>query len=314
MAKIDDPSNVLGTFNRVNCFDKNQKDRIKNILLLNGFCEINHEILIENYDLDKGEIISFFSSIVDIANLVLTWEINDEITASLYNRGPINELIGEIVHDLNQDLDKIKNVGLLNGCLIAVSNMREKTFHGLYTDALKGSLFLDFIVSTYSAFEYWMCKIYDDLFDVEEILNSRKKKIVKRFLGNSININECQKKELADQIVKEYCSHIPSRIKIDKVILEARKKQKKDPDLIEITNRDLELVTFYGCLRNSIHNLGVHSKTIDISFYDVKIEKGKASYFSDHSDNVRLCNDLCKLYCKILNNLDLEFNSVIKSK
>lgn len=314
MAKLDDPSNVLGTFNRVNNFDRNQKDRIKNILLLNGICEINHEILIENYDLEEGEIVSFFSAIVDIANLVLTWEINDEITASLYNRGPIKELMGEIIQDLNQDLVESKNVRLIKGCKIAVSNACEKTFHGVYTDALKGSLFLDFIVSTYSAFEYWVCKIYDDLFDVDEILNSRKKKIVKKFFGNLINIDESQKKELADQIVKEHCAHISSRIKIDKVISEARNKRKEDPNLIEITNRDLELVTFYGCLRNSIHNLGEHSKTIDISFYDVKIEKGKASYFSDHSDNVRLCIDLCKLYCKILNNLDLELNSVMKSK
>jgi len=88
----------------------------------------------------------------------------------------------------------------------------------------------------------------------------------------------------------------------------ARKKSKN------ITDRDLELVTFYSALRNSIHNLGYHSKTIDVIFYDIKIEEGKASYYSDYSKNIKLCMDLCKLYCSIINSLDLKVNSLINLK
>lgn len=322
---------VLGTYNMVNPFDKNQKDRIENLLKLNGICIFHHQYLSESCGMIESESgTSFFSVLVDISNVVLTWQIFDEISASLDNRGPLEKLINEVKSNVFNDEDF--NMHLELPYTFAFRDLEYRTFDPelMYTDFINGSLFQDFIVGTYSAFEYWMCVIYDQLFDKSCVIESRKAKVLKIINNKNNTKNEDDRAtieswlaqvqdQISDEIIKQFGSYISASEKIDKVISYASKIYKEKftdnkNGIEQIEKTDRELIKFYAAQRNSIHNLGKHSKSLDISFYGVKVEAGKASYYENHSDNINLCLDLATLFIKVITILDIDHNILIERR
>lgn len=313
---------VLGTYNMVNPFDENQKDRIKNLLKLNGICIYQHKILCnlsKNTESDGAQ--SFFSSIVDISNVVLTWQIFDEISASLDNRGPLSELIGDVKKNAQGDIQE--NPALNIPYEMAFNDLECRTFSPqlMYTNFINGSMFQDFIVGTFSAFEYWMSEIYDHLFDASCAIDRRKAKVTK-MIGDKKNniINEDDRAvieswlarvqdQISDEIIKKFGSYVSSSEKIEIVISHVNKKygqELKDLGVDPIEKEDRDLIKFYATQRNAIHNLGKHSKSSNLCFYDVTIEAGKPSYYKDYNDNINLCLDLIVIFIKVITILEID--------
>jgi hypothetical protein len=330
LSEFQIKNKIFGSYNWVNKFDKNQKDRIKNLLKLNGLCIIEHNYISESCGQVNGEPgRTFFSDIVDISNVVLTWQIFDEISASLDNRGPLGQLIDEVRSDIYNDEDF--DLGFEWAYTLAFDDLKHRTFDPdlMYTDFINGSLFQDFIVGTYSAFEYWMTRIYDNTCKDSDVIDRRKEKVIKLIEKKKNTISDANEKgivenwlvqnqeELSKDIIKKFGSYVSSSEKIDKVISIASKNYSealRDNGVDPISNDDRNLIKFYAAQRNSIHNLGKHSKSLDISFYGVKIEEGKASYYKDHSDNVNLCSDLINLFVKVVRILNVDLNLIIEKE
>ena len=329
-------NNILGSYNRVKSFDKNQIDRIKNLIKLNGICIFQHDLLSESCGLKDGEGgKTFFSALIDISNVVLTWHIFDEISASLENRGPFKELVEDVKSCVFED-DNF-NMNLEFPYAYGFRDLEYRTLDPelMYTDFINSSLFQDFIVGTFSAFEYWMTKIYDHLSDVSCVTDRKKTKVKNlirsinnNFINKDNNINEENKAiietwleqvqdQISDDIIKKFGSYVSASEKIEKVIAIARKtyqvKHKNNEyGLDPIDKDDLNLVKFYAAQRNSIHNLGIHSKSLNITLYDVEIKAGEASYFKNKSDNINLCLDLAKLFVKLITILDIDHNLLVE--
>ncbi|MEN3979061.1 hypothetical protein [Acinetobacter sp. CWB-B33] len=321
---------ILGIYYMVNPFDKNQKDRIKNFIKLNGICIFHHNFLSQSIGLNEGESgKSFFSALVDISNVALTWHIFDEISASLENRGPLKELIEEVKSNVFNDENF--NMDLEWPYALAFKDLEYRTFDPelMYTDFINSSLFQDFIVGTYSAFEHWMTKIYDHINNVSSVIDSRKMKVTKIISNKKNKIKDEEEKavierwleevqdQISDEIIKKFGNYVSASEKIDKVLSTARNKfkdkfQNNKDGIDQIEQTDIDLVKFYAAQRNSIHNLGKHSKSLNISFYGVKINADEPSYFENKSDHINLCLDLAMIFIKVITILEIEHNILLE--
>lgn len=313
--------NGYGCYNQVKNFDKNQKVRIAKILELQGICLAYHQIFGEFFKVQEGEkIASLFSVIINISDSLLLYQIFDEITASFENRANLESLLEEIEHNEICEIlsQKSTNPDLELYFAFAISNFKENTLNQfrlikqnsqeiMYTDFINGSLYQDFTVNTFSAFELFMEKIFNALFDKSDIFNNRKERI-KKILSSEISDVESDILErLSEKILEEYNSYIPSNEKIQKIVKKVDVICKDNKDNVRFENvkplnkREKAFISFYQAQRNSVHNLGIHSKSKSEVYYNVEIEQGKPSYFNNMNDNIEMSLDLLSIYIKIFN-------------
>ncbi|MFZ2726352.1 MAG: hypothetical protein WAX77_08890 [Methylococcaceae bacterium] len=169
-----------------NEFDKNNKERIYNLMVFKGRCLSYSNDLMSNYmqfsPIIKGS--NFYNSISCIIDLLLFFFINDEISACLKGRGPMNDLFTEIL---------IGNYKKEDEKFLANAHRDIQDLFQWRTDFVIGSNFLDFTVSTFSAFEYWVSKIYDKL-KSESTKDSSKVERLKKILINIIKVKKLIKR------------------------------------------------------------------------------------------------------------------------
>jgi len=87
-----------------NKFDKNNKERIYNLLVLKGEALWKGQFLAMRQSNMSGESCSnLFTAISDQIDPLLIYFINDEISASLHERGLLINLIKEVIGDHYND-------------------------------------------------------------------------------------------------------------------------------------------------------------------------------------------------------------------
>lgn len=282
------------TYTKASKFDENQLDRIKHLILLIGKClSYNAELINRMGFQNLNEYNTFYSTIADIASLLVVEQINDEGTACLENRGPV----GEIIYAACAELDP-ENLRLA----ITGKQDIEKTFKN-GTDFINGSAYLDFTVSTYSALEKWMVNIYDKLREKHPSTNSKRNKIkslIEKYIQEKDNSDA--KTLIIDKIIESGGSYVSGGGKIDFVfslIDENKYARNKKSDKC--------LISFYSKLRNTIHNLG-HNKndtTIEMPGSTIQASPNRPLTTTDFSENVKLCSETIDIYRAILEVFDL---------
>lgn len=275
-------------------FDHYQKDRILNLMMLKNYCIERDNALRHAYQF-HGEAASFFTAIVGAVDCLLFAQINEEATVCLEKGGAIGDLLGTVIEDAKSagiPFTRIKH---------AVDDM-EPLFRdrGEY---VRGSLYLDFIVGTYSALEFYMAKIYNCIRTEHPSSNSKIQKLKK--LIDKYNRTEGKDKDQLLNDIAELNTYISGREKIDFVLSKLPKDESRS------RSNYLSTVSFYARARNSVHNLGFSGSPNDAQYSIEKRElihnAGEALLTEDQSDIVRLCQKLVEIYNDVVSeNLNLD--------
>ncbi len=160
------------SYTRLHEYDKNQLDRITNLLKLQGICFYQQDLLMETCNIQPNTMLkSFFNHVIQVSDVLLTWQLFDELTASLDNRGGITDLKSYLCNNQIQKI--IQNNPDLEMPLALAFRSIDGVLNVEYTDFLNGSQYQSFFVNVFSAFEYWTCKFFGAVSNDEEILNSK---------------------------------------------------------------------------------------------------------------------------------------------
>ena len=281
------------TYRQTQEFDRNQKDRILTLLQLKTKCLVQDDALRIAFDFHSPSS-SFFTAIAGAVDCLLFAQINEEATACLENGGPIGELLASIFNDAHEKQIPLKSV------LPALQDM-ESLFHDR-GDFVLGSIYLDFIVTTYSAFEMYMELIYDQLRLVHPS-SGRRLKLLKSLITKYNKAPEETKNHILGCIAK-VSDYVSGREKIEFVLSKLPKESNRD------RAKDLTTVKFYSNTRNSIHKLGVSSSRDSFRYTlggrNLAHDSGAPLLTEDRSDIVRLCRELVDIYSDVVaENIDL---------
>ncbi|MCF7769489.1 hypothetical protein [Achromobacter pulmonis] len=281
------------THRQVEEFDRYQKDRILNLILLKNYCIERDNALRHAYQ-SQGTAASFFTAIAGAADCLLFAQINEEATACLAG-GAIGDLLRSVMDDAN-------SAGIPESQLEHAFKDMEHLFHAR-GEYVRGSLYLDFIVGTYSALEFYMAKIYDRI-RLEYSSSNRKLEKLKKLI-EKYNTSEGEDKHRLLLDIAELNTYVSGREKIEFVLSKLPKDESRD------RSNYLPTVSFYSTARNSVHNLGF-SSSLSESTYSINERAlihnpGEALFTEDRSDIVRLCKKLVEIYDDVVaENLDLE--------
>ncbi len=270
-------------------FDPNQFVRIKKLILLKGECLEISKLHMENYS-NISNYSNFYSSMSDVIDVLLTSQINDELTsASNNNRYPLIPLLEQIY----RSLETLESQKFFHNSQIDL----EQAFTWR-TDFLNGSHYLDFTVSSYSVFECWVSKIYDGIFD-EDSYRKKRVSLALKYLSKIHAIEKPEEKEKNLIKALSECSlYISGAQKIQQVIKLAKEK---NPSIDNVNM--LEKIMFYGSLRNTIHNLGRHQKKTSQTLCDITLEHQEPAFTTDYSNYVELCRDIVYIYKEIIESI-----------
>lgn len=279
-------------------FDGNNLERIFRLLLLQEKCLTYHEEMLAKFASEIGarETTNFYMHIYDITSVPLVFLLNDEITASLKDRGTLPQLI-----------DKIKEK-IIDG------EPLRRSLHGLedifrwQADHLIGSSFLDFIVNVYSAFEQWLSKVYEFIAE-KDIVSERRRRLEALVLDycaiqkdddrESVN----KKKELLTKMMERCQPNIQGSNKIDLVI-----KKIKGIEYCRDIEADARLISFFRTKRNTVHNGGYNyhgrEKKFEIEGEILYIKSDSACYDTNWCATIRLCFELVEIYHSMIKALE----------
>lgn len=252
--------------------DKNNLDRLKALFSLKCRCLYWAEY---NKFFAKS---SFFSDLNDEINMPLTYLLNDEFT-NVSGRDGIGDLIAKC-NENNEYFDYLE---------IENSNYDHNLIHEdlkhIYVwgaDKQIHMVLTRFIISAFSAFEFWMCKSYDIIKSNHKSKNSKLKKLesqLKKYveLYNDGDVEALD--SLKHEIFAKTNSYVSSREKIDFVISKMDFVNLKDKEKLE---KAKELVSFLFAFRNTIHNVMVNKSGKD---YKIEINGTKVELLNNSSPN-----------------------------
>lgn len=265
-----------------------EKDRILNLMLLKSRCLRQDDALRIAFEF-SGVATSFFVSIAGAIDSLMFLLINDEANDCLEERGPIRDLLASIEHDAN-----VK--GLPQSSLRAAVEDMAELFRSR-TSYVVGSAYLDFVVSTFSAFEMFMARVYEHLRHQQPSSGSRLKQL--RALIEKYNAAPDEDKESALlRVSKIKNDYVSGREMIDFVLSRQPKQSERD------RRKDRNTVAFYANSRNSIHNLGKSGAKEDFRCeadgLDLAHAAGGFLSTGDQSDIVRLCGELVDIYSDVV--------------
>ena len=270
-------------FEKVNTFDKNNKERIYNLLVLKGEALIKGNLLALNLGVVEGAKHSnFFTAISDQIDLLIVYFINDEISASLHERGPLKELMCELIDEFHKDED-FKRLERANKDLFDLFVNK--------TDFIIGSSLFDFKVNTFSTFEHFVDELYQELIVAEPRSNKKENQLI-QLIGNYNLESDIDKKKVALEKIKKVNFYISSAEKISYVL---SKCEMGEEDLTKAR----EFLDFYRSQRNTVHNLGVHkgkSQSIVVDGIEIKLDEGSPSFTSNHNSSTFACRKLMEIY------------------
>ena len=281
---------------RERAFGRIEKDRILNLMLLKTHCLSQDDRLRAAFDDFGGYAMSFYVAIVGAVDCLLHAQIKDEAVDCLERGGPVGELLADVVDDARERG--------LPASSIAASVADMESLFGTRHGFVVGSFYEDFVVSTFSAFEMFMARIYEPLRVREPSSESRLEALKKLIAKYNDAQGDAKEKALA-RIAKNSSDYVSGRQKIEFVLARLPKETQRD------RAKDLQVVQFYGDSRNSIHNLGRNGSGKDLKYQsdgiDLRHAAGGGLFSKDRSDIVRLCRKLVDIFSDVVaENLDLD--------
>lgn len=249
---------------------------------------------------------SFYSLFRDICSTPLYFLINEEVS-NAHGRDYFPVLLNEIIneghytvkkkhHSYNQNIDLQHTYEELSHLLI--NNYNE----------LFGSQMLDFQISSYSAFENWITKLYNSLCPDHktEIIEKRKaaiKNLLKTYNSNPSDIELDKTVTNLFEIKGDFIS-FPDRVN------EIYKKI--DHSLYKRTiNKDKDIILFIGKIRNTVHNSGIHNgknSSINVNGHTHNLEKGKPYKSPSWIETLKLTKELILIYTELLKSIPDRIN------
>lgn len=306
-------------------FDKNNKDKIASFLEVKDKCFYYEEKLLGNlFQINNNNwkfiyYHSFFSLIRDVSDLSLFFLINEEISNSI-ERKPYPDLIIDIItngHYKNSITINEKKIDFNINKIKQTTDELKELLVWKYNEIL-GSQLLDFSTSIFSAFEFWISKLYEKYCNEikEKMLNSRKqkyKKLIDKY--NLLDENEEEKDKILIKIIKAqgiYFSFPDKLNSIFKVINKEKYTQSRN------IQKDKDLIDFLRASRNTIHNTGIHiGKNLNFEFNGTiyKLLNNKPQFIQNHSDMILMYGELIDIYANILYSIeDIEIQVYIKEE
>lgn len=295
-------------------FDKNNKNKIGSLLELKDKCYYYEEdrfTFLFNINKNNWSFIyyhSFFSLVRDISDLSLFFIINEEISNSI-KRKPFDDLMIELItnkHYKNEIFVNEKSIKFNEKKLKHTYNELQDLLIWKYNEILNSQLF-DFSNSIFSAFEFWIAKLFDKLSndsDTENtLINSRKDKYIK-LIEEYNQCNEEDKSKILTKIMKLQGLYISFPDKINNIFkLLNKDKYIKNRNISD----DKRLIDFLRTSRNTIHNVGFHhGKDMNFEFNGKKYEliQDKAQFIENHNDMILMYGELVDIYANILVSID----------
>jgi hypothetical protein len=261
-------------------FDKNNKNLIYNLMVLKGEALIKGHFLAMKQGITAGdEYSNFFTAIANQIDTLLIYFINDEITASLHDRGLLSKLLDELINE-NYKEEDYKRLEFAKNDLSDLFANR--------TDFMIGSNFLDFKVNTFSVFECYIDKLYEELILVTPRSNKKEQDLVK-LIEKYNNENDPDKRLSIINKIKNISFYVSSSEKIDIVLSKCE----------DLESKDREFITYYRSQRNTVHNLGVHkgkSQSVTVEGIEIKLEKDMPSFTSNRNSAIFACRKLMDIY------------------
>jgi hypothetical protein len=266
-------------------FENNQVDRILQLLTLKSVCLRKDSALHLHFN-NFEPAMTFFSAISLATDNLLAAQINDQVAACMYGRGPTPALV-----------EKIMETALSNG--VAVPELAIADLPDLFsnrTDYIIGSCFLDFVVSSYAAFEMFFELIYDKL-RAQYPSSCKQQKRVAALIERYNKASPEEKPSALRRIIEKGGDHVSGAKKIEFVL-------SKLPDTYARDRvEDLKIIHFYGKIRNSIHTLGKNKWGKDFRLqgddFEITLLTGEGTYSKDRSDITRLCGKLVEIYLAV---------------
>lgn len=271
---------------QVNKFDKNNKEIIYNLLVLKGEALLKGRILAAHQNISNGEEYgNFFTATSDQIDTLLVYFINDEISASLPERGPLRVLIEETTSDHYRD-EHFKRLEYAKSDL--------PNLFANKTDFIIGSNLLDFKVNTFSVFEKYVEELYDKLLLSNPRSNKKEKKLIELIDKYSKGGNEEERASVLDKI-KAISFYVSSAEKIEYVLSKSGIQK-------EQVDEARSFLKFYRSERNTIHNLGVHRgerQSVTVSKIEIILDKDKPGYTENYNSAIFSCRKLMDTYEKM---------------
>ncbi|MGY5943186.1 hypothetical protein [Stenotrophomonas forensis] len=290
-------------------FDANHKAIISAFISLKAKATLlEKHLLSDSYHINRNdlpfiEVQSYFSLLRSVCDLPIFMLINEEVS----NAGA-RTLIPRLVDEIRTDKCIATQVAV-DGKPEEIS---QEDFHESLSDIrelfvsrvnhMVSSLMLDFTVSAFSCFEYWITKLYEGYPELStaysEGRKSRASKLIER-AGRSSSSEEQRK--LVDDALKlrgNFESFSDRLNALYKIV--DKKAYARD------INRDKELVSFLGARRNAVHNAGVHrNNTRNISHKGASyvLEEGKPFYSKSYPQSIEMVGELADIYVNIVRSL-----------
>lgn len=280
-------------------YSTNSAERIYNITVLKGKClSYNQELLAticDRFDLPPEFAGStFFTAMSDVLDVLLFIFLNEEVSASLENRGPLGDILAESIE---------RNYVESDHRYISYHDDIQHLFSSR-TNFVIGSCFLDFTVSSFSVFEKWVCAAYEEVRQRKKSSNKKITKLQKLIdTYNKTSVSSPERELVLKSIMDNCGSYISGfeKINFTMSMVGSNYSRKK--------RQDLETIEMYSRMRNTIHNLGVHihkkSYAMNTNNCNAKLEFGKAYFTDNYNQNIHLCNELVEIYKAMIYSLDL---------
>lgn len=267
-------------------FDTNQVDRILNLLTLKSRClRLETATRLELGCSDPA--MSFFWGVALATDSLLLSQINDEVAECFNDRGPTRALIGAVI-----DAARTKGVDVPQAAI--------DDFPALFCDRAefnRGSVFLDFVVGSYSVFEMFMGRIYEQL-RPRYPRSGKQAKSIAALISEYNTTSPEAREEILDRIIKAGGDYVSGRDKINFVMSKLSKEYSRD------LAQDRAIIDFYANGRNTIHNLGRNTSSKDfmasIGDAEITLRPGKPMFSADRSHIIRLCGELVEIYLNVL--------------
>ncbi|MGW8304700.1 MAG: hypothetical protein ACWGIK_02600 [Achromobacter pulmonis] len=270
-------------YSKTSEFDKNNKERIYNLLVLKGEALLKGHFLSTHQDIKAGEFYSnFFTTISDQVDPLLIYFINDEISASLLERGPLRDLIEEVKNENYRD-EHFKRLQYAESDLQDLFSKR--------TDFIISSNLLDFKVNTFSAFEKSIDELYEKLLLSNPRSDKKEKKLIELIRKYSESDNKEEKTSLLNSI-KKISFYVSGSEKIEYVLSKSGMQNNEADDA-------RTFLKFYRNQRNTIHNLGIHkgeNQSVDVNHIEITLKSGGPSYTANYNSEIFACHKLMDIY------------------
>ena len=280
-------------------FDEIHATFIHSLVRLIGKCSLLHKEALgritKNSNDNLGDAATFYSNMSDAVSCMVVYLLNEEISNMSGRFAAQDILVNASADHYLHATDEIERRYI---------TLAQQEIHDIFVNkinSITGSYFVDFTVSTFSAFEKWMCKIYPTLREKIPSKETKKKKLISLIEKFHKEKDEKKREKVLHDIMDKCGSHVSSAEMIDFVISAAKENYERNVD------SDKNIVRFYGARRNTIHNFGVHRreslKPITLKGKVLSLEEGHGAFTEDYRAIVDHCEELVDIYTAVVESL-----------